>query len=464
MRHALELRTGQHLVLTPQLQQSLRLLQCSALDLQAELAQVLQDNPMLELVDNNQISEENTNVSENDAELLQQDWSSQSGQKSRDDEYFQPETAVAESLADHLRKQLRLTHASERDVSLADYLIEELDDNGYLQTDLQEIATFFSEDAEVDEDDLAVALRLLQSCDPAGVGARTLSECLLLQLNTTTLSNPVEPEVLACARKICEAGLEALGRADTAQLRAITGAPIELIRQAHALIRQLDPRPGKQFSAPTADFAVPDVLVHKIKGEWVLTINQAVMPSLRISEGYESMIRRLGKEAGAGMSEQLLAAKGFIRQVSQRFTTILDVSKAIMDKQRGFLEHGMAQMQPLTLRDVAEAVGMHESTISRATTQKFIATPHGVFELKRFFGSGVATDTGESASATAVQIRIRDYIQAEPEGKPLSDSRLTDLLAKDGITIARRTVAKYREVLGIPPAALRKARASLNGD
>ncbi len=464
MRHALELRTGQQLVLTPQLQQSLRLLQCSALDLQAELAQVLQDNPMLELVDNNQISEENTNVSENDAELLQHDWTSQPGQKSRDDEYYQPETAVGESLSQHLRDQLRLTHASERDVGLAEYLIEELDDNGYLVSDLTEIAKLFSEEADVDEDDLAVALRLLQSCDPAGVGARTLSECLLLQLNTSTLSNPVEPEVLTCARMICENGLEALGRADMAQLKSITGADIELIRQAHALIRQLDPRPGKQFSAPTADFAVPDVLVRKVKGEWVLTINQAVMPSLRISEGYESMIRRLGKEAGAGMSEQLLAAKGIIRQVSQRFSTILDVSRAIMDKQRGFLEHGMAQMQPLTLRDVADAVGMHESTISRATTQKFIATPHGVFELKRFFGSGLATDSGENASATAVQIRIRDYIQGEPEGKPLSDSRLTEMLAGDGITIARRTVAKYREVLGIPSASLRKARASLNQD
>ncbi|AFK61102.1 RNA polymerase factor sigma-54 [Advenella kashmirensis WT001] len=207
---------------------------------------------------------------------------------------------------------------------------------------------------------------------------------------------------------------------------------------------------------------MPDVLVRKIKEEWVLTINQAVMPSLRISEGYESMIRRLGKEAGSGMTEQLAAAKGFMRQVSQRFTTILDVSRAIMDKQRDFLEYGMARLQPLTLRDVADAVGMHESTISRATTQKFIATPHGVFELKRFFGSGVATDSGENASATAVQIRIRNYIQAEPEGKPLSDSRLTDLLAQEGITIARRTVAKYREVLGIPSASLRKARASLN--
>ncbi len=462
MRHALELRTGQQLVLTPQLQQSLRLLQCSALDLQAELAQALQDNPMLELVDNNQISDENTNVSDNDAELLQQDWSSRTGQKSRDDEYFQPETAVDVSLSEHLLEQLRLTHASERDINLAEYLIEELDDNGYLMSSLEDIAALFSEEADVSEDDLAVALRLLQSCDPPGVGARSLSECLLLQLNVATLANAPESEVLDCARLICAHGLEALGRADMAQLRAITGAGIDRIRQAHALIRQLDPRPGKQFSAPTADYAVPDVLVRKVKGEWVLTINQAVMPSLRISEGYETMIRRLGKEAGTGISEQLVAAKGFIRQVSQRFTTILDVSRAIMDKQREFLEYGMARMQPLTLRDVADAVGMHESTISRATTQKFIATPHGVFELKRFFGSGVATDSGEHASATAVQIRIRDYIAAESEAKPLSDSRLTDMLAQEGITIARRTVAKYREVLGIPSASLRKARASLN--
>jgi len=462
MRHALELRTGQQLVLTPQLQQSLRLLQCSALDLQAELAQALQDNPMLELVDNNQISDENTNVSDNDAELLQQDWSSRTSQKSRDDEYFQPETAVDVSLSEHLLEQLRLTHASERDIHLAEYLIEELDDNGYLMSSLEEIAGLFSEEADVSEDDLAVALRLLQSCDPPGVGARTLSECLLLQLNVASLANAPEPEVLDCARRICQHGLEALGRADMAQLRTVTGAGIDRIRQAHALIRQLDPRPGKQFSAPTADYAVPDVLVRKIKGEWVLTINQAVMPSLRISEGYETMIRRLGKEAGSGISEQLVAAKGFIRQVSQRFTTILDVSRAIMDKQREFLEYGMARLQPLTLRDVADAVGMHESTISRATTQKFIATPHGVFELKRFFGSGVATDSGEHASATAVQIRIRDYIAAEPEAKPLSDSRLTDMLAQEGITIARRTVAKYREVLGIPSASLRKARASLN--
>lgn len=462
MRHALELRTGQQLVLTPQLQQSLRLLQCSALDLQAELAQALQDNPMLELVDNNQISDESTNVSENDAELLQQDWTAPAGPKSRDDETFQSETAVGVSLSEHLREQLRLTHASERDVGLADYLIEELDDNGYLTSSLDEIAALFSEDAQVEVDDLAVALRLLQSCDPPGVGARTLSECLLLQLQASRLVNAPDPDVLACARLICESGLDALAKADIVRLRQITGADNERIRQAHALIRQLDPRPGKEFSAPTADYAVPDVLVRKINGEWVLTINQAVMPSLRVNEGYETMIRRLGKEAGAGMSEQLVAAKGFIRQISQRFTTILDVSRIIMDKQREFLEHGMARMQPLTLREVAEGLGMHESTISRATTQKFIATPHGVFELKRFFGSGVATETGEQASATAVQVRIREFIAGEPSGKPLSDSRLTDLLASEGITIARRTVAKYREVLGIPPASLRKARASLN--
>ena len=463
MRQALELKTGQHLVMTPQLQQSLRLLQFSALDLQAELMRTIQDNPMLELVDDNQISSETSNIDASDAEVLQQDWGERKPlTDNSDNEDFYPETASSISLQAYLRSQLYTTRASERDMSLVDVLIEDLDENGYLSSSLDDIQAMFDPEDEVSPDELMFALRLLQSFDPAGIGARSLSECLLLQLRH---EKPLagNESVLQCARTICTNGLDALAAADINRLQKLTGVDVPLIRQAHALIQCLDPRPGKAWSTPAADYAIPDVLVKKNGKEWVLVLNQGIMPKVRINADYESMIRTLDKTVESGLAEQLSQAKGFLKQINHRFSTILDVSKIIMNRQTAFLEQGMAAMQPLTLREVAQELGIHESTVSRATTQKFIATPHGVFELKRFFGSGLQTDSGEQASATAIQLQIKALIEAEDLAKPLSDSKICELLTAQGLLIARRTVAKYREAMGIPSASARKAQALLKG-
>jgi len=463
MRQALELKTGQHLVMTPQLQQSLRLLQFSGLDFQVELMRAIQDNPMLELIDDNQISSETPNPEVSYAEVLQQDWDQRKPASANfEDDDFYPETATSVSLEEYLRSQLGTTRALERDMLLVDVLVDELDENGYLHTPLEEVAGFFEAEHEVTVQELTVALRLLQSFDPPGIAARSLSECLLLQLSREINPKP-DSDVLACARKICASALDALAAADMVTLQNKTGADIALIRQAHSLIQHLDPRPGKAWSTPAADYAVPDVLVRKINNEWVISLNQGILPKVRINDEYESMIRTLGKKDDTGLNEQLNQAKGFLKQVNHRFSTILDVSQAVMKYQTAFLEEGMSAMQPLTLREVAQELDIHESTVSRATTQKFIATPHGVFELKHFFGSGVANESGEQTSAKSIQLKIKALVNAEDVKKPLSDSKLCDLLMADGLVIARRTVAKYREAIGIPSASLRKAQAFLKG-
>ncbi|GAA4410631.1 RNA polymerase sigma-54 factor [Advenella faeciporci] len=463
MRQALELKTGQQLVMTPQLQQSLRLLQFSGLDFQVELMRAIQDNPMLELVDDNQILSETPNSEPSYAEVLQQDWDQgKSATANPDDDDFYPETATSISLEAYLRSQLGTTRALERDMLLVDVLIDELDENGYLHTPLEEVAGFFEAEHEVTEEELTVALRLLQSFDPPGIAARSLSECLLLQLSRE-MSPGAQSEVVACAKKICANALDALAAADMGTLQAVTGADISLIRQAHTLIKGLDPRPGKAWSTPAADYAVPDVLVRKINHEWVLSLNHGILPKVRINAEYESMIRTLGKKEDTSLSEQLNHAKGFLKQVNHRFSTILDVSRVIMKYQTAFLEEGMSAMQPLTLKEVAQELDIHESTVSRATTQKFIATPHGVFELKHFFGSGLATESGEQTSAKSIQLKIKALVDAEDSKKPFSDSKLCNLLMADGLLIARRTVAKYREAIGIPPASRRKAQAFLKG-
>ena len=490
MKQALQLRLSQHLALTPQLQQSIRLLQLSTLELNAEIEQALQDNPLLEIEEvgdpgfsqdfapaTSTTSERetapadesrNTDSYEGDGE---EGWgndfgSSQGSRDPNDEETDSGEIQAGEiRLRDHLLEQLSLTQLSDRDRGLVAFLVEALDDDGYLAQPLDDLLELFPLDDEsevpVEElrqallDELGIALRHLQNLDPAGVGARGCKECLQLQLRGMEAG----PE-RSLALVVVEHHLEQLAARDYVRIKKALGCNDDELRAAQDLIRTLNPRPGAAFAALDTRYVVPDVSVRKLRGQWVCTLNGDAMPRLRINRLYANILQRHrggGNSSVASLSSQLQEAKWLIKNVQQRFDTILRVSQAIVDRQRGFLDHGEVAMRPLTLREIAETVNLHESTISRVTTQKYLASPRGIFELKYFFGSHVATDSGGAASSTAIRALIKQLVSAEDGKKPLSDSRLAEVLGEQGIVVARRTVAKYRELLNIPPVNLRKA-------
>lgn len=470
MRQGISTTVSQQLVMTAQQQQSLKLLQCSGVELEAELTQMLHDNPLLEIQETSEHEFDGAVDGQDDNFLsAQADHSLSATPASDNDEYYMPEMAYTVSLQEYLLEQLGTSQATEEEKTLISYLIGDLDDNGYLVSSLEELSELLSQELEtlISREAIEQALQILQGFEPPGIAARSLAECLLLQLDPQRLAIIPEEEVLHCARLICQQGLEALAKADLAQLQALTQADTDLIRQAHQLIKQLSPRPGKEWSTPEADYAVPDVLARLSGEEWVLMLNPQVLPKVRIVPEYERLVRVLDKKTLAQspeLNEQFKQARSFLGQLKQRFATILVVAQAIMQHQQDFFSQGLAGLRPLTLKDIANELGMHESTISRATVQKYIATPHGVFELKRFFTNAIATPDGEQTSATSAQLTLRQLIEAENPLKPLSDSKLCDLLAQEGIVIARRTVAKYREALGFAGAPQRKAQALLRGE
>ncbi|MEJ2896274.1 RNA polymerase factor sigma-54 [Bordetella avium] len=464
-RPALELRPGQHLTLTPQLQQSIRLLQLSSLELEAEISLALADNPLLERDENpaEQVdSQREASIESDDSspeiETRLEEMPGSGGVYPDEDE---PQQARADTLREHLLGQLALTRAGPRDAALVEVLIEELDDNGYLGSPLVEILQWLPPELEIDEDELRVALSLLQSFDPPGIGARDMADCLLLQLrqpDLTRLPEAANPVILRCAREICVQHLSLLASGNLARLRDVLGVDEPTLRTAHSLIVRLEPRPGRAWTVPAAEYALPDVLVSKTRQGWQAVLNSAAMPRLQINGLYAQMLANQRETAYAGLSAQLQQARWMIRNIEQRFDTILRVSQAIVMHQAAFFSEGPAAMRPLILKDIAAELGLHESTISRATTQKYMLTPFGTLELKYFFGTGLATDSGNAASATAVQAHIRKMVSEENRAKPLSDSQIMERLASQGIVIARRTVAKYREALRIAPAAVRKAQ------
>jgi RNA polymerase sigma-54 factor len=305
------------------------------------------------------------------------------------------------------------------------------------------------EEADIDLDDLSIALRQLQNFDPPGVAARDPRECLLMQLNFL----PTD-EVSTLARVIIDQHIDLLAARDFAKIRRAVGCDEELLRAAQTLIRSLNPRPGAQFAPIDARYIVPDVVVRKVRGQWTALLNPDAMPRLRINRLYAEILQG---QRGSGLSGQLQEAKWLIKNVQQRFDTILRVSQAIVERQRQFFEFGEVAMRPLTLREIAETLELHESTISRVTSQKYMATTRGLFELKYFFGSHVATESGGACSATAIRALIRQLVGAEDAKRPLSDSRIAEILGQQGIVVARRTIAKYRESLNIPPVSVRKA-------
>ena len=480
MKQTLQLKLSQHLALTPQLQQSIRLLQLSTLELNQEIEKFLSDNPLMERdelepeaspyvpgQEGAMASAPAEPARETPAESQESgsgedgamDWFSEggggsSGPRSDDDDNdYQDIQAASTTLRDHLSGQLALTQLSDRDRSLVRFVIEAIDDDGYLTQTLEDLFPLLPEDIGFELDDLQIALRHVQSMDPPGVGARSASECLALQLINMD-SSPDRDLALSIVRH----HLELLAGRDYVKLKKALSCSDDELRGAHQLICSLNPRPGAQFSSIDTRFIVPDVIVKKSRMQWLASLNPDAMPKLRINRLYADILQqqRSSGAGASGLSSQLQEAKWFIKNVQQRFDTILRVSQAIVNRQRQFFDYGEVAMRPLTLREIAEELGLHESTISRVTTQKFMATPRGIFELKYFFGSHVATDTGGAASSTAIRALIKQLVGAEDGKKPLSDARLAEILGEQGIVVARRTVAKYRELLNIPPVNLRK--------
>ncbi|HTT13783.1 MAG TPA: RNA polymerase factor sigma-54 [Burkholderiaceae bacterium] len=492
MKPSLQLKLSQHLALTPQLQQSIRLLQLSTLELNQEIEQALADNPLLEREDdplagspritadgaiingsgNNTgatdpgRSEGETAGDEAEAPVAIDgdgltDWGHGSSGAERDDEDSGPQSwaSTRPTLHEHLRAQLSVTAASPRDRALVELLIAALDDDGYLTSALDDLLALCPTEEQVDGDDLAAALSLLQSFDPPGVGARSAAECLAIQITSRLRQNPDEAEqqALKLAHRIVSDYLPLLAARDYAKLRKHLECTDDELRVAHQLIRGLNPHPGVGFGSSAAEYVVPDIFVRRVRNRWVAQLNAEVMPRLRVNQAYAAIVKRdKGSEGHAPWSQRLQEARWLIRNIQQRFDTILRVSQAIVDRQHNFFSHGEIAMRPLVLREIADTVNLHESTISRVTSSKYMATPFGVFELKYFFGSHVATDSGGAASSTAIRALIKQLVSAEDARNPLSDSRIAELLGEQGIVVARRTVAKYRESLKIAPVAMRK--------
>ncbi len=448
MKVNLQLKTSQHLALTPQLQQSIRLLQLSTQELDQELETFLMQNPLLERDDSPHEEAESTSFdSWSPDDLPAQTW------HDGDDETEATQSpAPPQSLADHLWAQLRLMPLNERDHDLILTLVAQLDEAGYLPITLETVQAEFSESLAVTVEELQVALRLLQSLDPPGVGARSLAECLALQLKAL----PADTEGLKPALQIVRNHLDLLAGRDFSRLRRLLGIPEPLLQTACQLVTRLNPKPGMDFSPMETRYVMPDVLVRKVRGQWTASLNPEAMPRLRINALYAQLMHR-DRESSHPLSSQLQEARWLIRNVQQRFDTILRVSQAIIVRQHAFLDHGEVAMRPLVLREIADELALHESTISRVTTQKYMLTPRGLYELKYFFSSHVSTDTGGEVSSTAIRALIRQMIQAEDGKNPLSDNRLSELLAEQGFKVARRTVAKYREALQIHPASQRKS-------
>lgn len=487
MKPALQLKLSQHLALTPQLQQSIKLLQLSTIEMHQEIENYLLENPMLERDDDGGnesfVSAQQFDAPRSDAEkradhderderdarddremaapgappdVDDDRWNSDAGtftgagRDDDDDGDAQDIHGSTPSLRDHLTWQMGVMQLSERDRSLVRFLIEALDDDGYLATPLAELLESLPPEYEIELEDLEIALCHIQSFEPTGIGARSPQECLALQLKALP-----ESSARQLALDIVEKHLELLAARDFARIRRLTDCTEQALKDAHALIVSLDPRPGSRFAQIEARYITPDVIVKKLRDKWTAYINPDAYPRLRINRLYAEVLARQRRSNG-NLSGQLQEARWLIKNVQQRFETIHRVTQAIVDRQRQFFEHGEVAMRPLVLREIADILGLHESTVSRVTNQKYMATPRGIFELKYFFGSHVSTDTGGACSATAIRALIKQLVGAEDGKKPLSDSQLSEILGQQGIVVARRTVAKYRESLNIPPVNLRK--------
>lgn len=499
MKPSLQLKFSQQLTMTPQLQQAIKLLQLSTLDLQQEIQEALESNPLLEMTEpdyseneptkneqrKNEMDNDTSSLNGTDNETgfsgsdnvdshdalekndipddlpLDSSWEEYLGSSSApirmignnpDDDYvFQGETT--ESIQDHLIWQMELTHFSDNDRSIAIAIIDSIDESGYLTASCEEILeSLDNEDIELDE--VECVLKRIQMFDPVGAGSRSVQECLLVQLKQFDVNTPWLEE----ARDLIKEHADLLSSKDYRTLMRKTRLKEDQLREVMRLLKTLNPRPGSTISTKEPEYVIPDVNVYKKNGVWTVELNNDALPALSVNETYAS----LGKTSKNPNDSQyikshLQEAKWFIKSLESRNETLLKVSHCIVSKQREFFEKGPEKMTPMVLNDVAEMVDMHESTISRVTTQKYMHTPRGIFELKYFFSSHVATESGENCSSTAIRAFIKKMVSTEPANKPLSDSKIAQVLAEQGIQVARRTIAKYRESLNIPPSNQRKS-------
>ncbi len=484
--------------MTPQLQQAIRLLQLSTLDLRQEIQEALDTNPMLEMPedgdDDHSSADNDSNESDGDdiqhpepskIEALNSDnatpddldtdqwedripnelpvdtaWediyqtSASSLPASGDDEWdFTQRTSSGESLQSHLLWQLNLLPLNDRDRMIAITLIDAINSDGYLEETLEEILSAFDEELDIELDEVEMVLHHIQQFEPVGIAARNLGECLTLQLRQL----PDDVPLLAQAKRLVNDYLDVLGSRDYSQLMRRMKLSEDELKGIITLIQTLNPRPAAQINAEEPEYVTPDVIVTRDNGRWLVELNSDAMPRLRVNRQYSSMVKRADNSAdNSYMRNQLQEARWFIKSLQSRNETLMKVSTQIVEQQRGFLEYGEEAMKPMVLADIAEAVGMHESTISRVTTQKFMHTPRGIFELKYFFSSHVSTAEGGECSSTAIRAMIKKLVSAENPKKPLSDSKIAGLLEEQGIQVARRTIAKYRESLGILSSSERK--------
>ena len=502
MKQSLQLKLGQHLTMTPQLQQAIRLLQLSAMELTVEIQEALESNMLLEVADGAdeyddtafdaaaaaapgdgeseagfESSFEVGGGDPGDAEVqstsddipdelpVDTDWgeiydslpSSASNTASHDGDGsdYERASATTPSLREHLLWQVNLLPLSARDSAIAETIVDALDGDGYLSLSLEEIAVTVSSalEPDVETDEVQAVLRLVQGLEPAGIAARDLRECLLLQLAQLPPATPW----LADARRCLIEQMEVLAARDFTQLMRKLKLPRDDLARVIALIQSLNPRPGAFFSNEQPEYIVPDVFVYKHKERWRVELNAETMPPLRVNPYYASMIKRADRsEDNSALRTHLQEARWFIKSLQSRSETLLRVATAIVERQRAFLEYGEEAMKPLVLHDIADGLELHESTISRVTTRKYMHTPRGIFELKYFFSSHVSTTLGGEASSTAIRAVIKKLIAAENSAKPLSDNKIAALLSQQGVQVAQRTVAKYREAMSIPPSNERK--------
>ena len=480
MKQTLQLRLGQQLTMTPQLQQAIKLLQMSTLDLQQEIQQALDSNIMLEVAEEENLQPEPAepqaaretefaeipNLDEKsdipqelpgdssweDVYDTIQSYTASSHDDDGEDYLFQ--RAPAQTLQDHLQWQLEMSIFSEQDYAIATAIIDSVNDDGYLTGSVEEIHAGLLEQIEgLELDEVQAVLHRVQNFDPLGVAALDLADCLALQLKQLPEAAPWKDKAL----ELVQNHLELLGKRDLARLKRALELEDEDLNHVVSLVRGLEPKPGRRIATQEHQYIIPDVLVARAGGNWVVLLNPDIAPKLRVNPFYSNMIKRADNSSdNTAMKNHLQEARWFIKSLQSRNETLLKVAKSIVEHQKDFLEFGEKAMKPLVLRDVAEEVGMHESTVSRVTTQKYMHTPNGIFEFKYFFSSHVSTDSGGECSATAIKALLKEIIDQEDESKPLSDDAISKMLKAKGINVARRTVAKYREALSIASSNERK--------
>ncbi|GMR16989.1 MAG: RNA polymerase factor sigma-54 [Gammaproteobacteria bacterium] len=460
LKLSLQLKLGQTLTMTPQLQQAIRLLQLPVLDLNAEIQEALEENIMLEMEDLPDVPRTSAETTaEIEAIRAEDSWQSNSMQRIQDGGWNGEGRPIndyadesAQSLREHLLWQLELEDFSPREAVIGEALIDAISDDGYLTTGLDDIKDAIVADAGVSNDEIEQTLHKVQRLDPAGIGARSLSECIVLQLKSLDQATAG----VELAVRLAEQHLDLVASREYGELRRALRASEADLENALALIQSCDPKPGQAVSPAAPEYVIPDVFVRSVDNRWQVEISSTGIPRLSVNQQYAQLLRGNGDHAA--LRSQLQEARWLVRSLEIRNETLLKVASCIVARQQDFLEHGDEAMKPLVLRDVAETIGMHESTISRVTTNKYMHTPRGVFEFKYFFSSHLSTVDGEERSSTSVRAKIRKLVGAENPAKPLSDSKIVTLLAEQGITVARRTIAKYREAMRIASSSERKQR------